>query len=181
MAVPLPRYKTAKCCENRQHITNFGTPDLEMSVKLARRRSEVALMGLGNDNADTGRYEILDGAEELGEELQFAQDGVHLTDATYNKMADLLVKKAVGESGCAGTAPARARVLSIITEPTAATREPAAQAPAPIPAWIRGEDDQNSWRGRGGRRPGGRFNNGGRGYPCYRGRGHFHPYQRGGY
>jgi len=133
MAVPLPRYQTAKCCDSRQHITNFGTPDFDMSVKLARRRSEVALMGLGNDNAETGHYEILDVAEELGGELQFAPDGVHLTDATYSKVADLLVKKAGGESGRAGGAAARARAHSIITEPTAAViRETVSATPAPI-------------------------------------------------
>jgi len=186
LAVPLPRYVKSKCCDMPGHITNFGTEDMDMTMKLARGRCETALMALGIDNTD-GAAEILDAATELGDQLIFASDGVHLTEATYNKHADIIMERATGEAANTTSKMARARAHSIITEPASRKQPeklPPAPVPVPVPAWILGEDGSGSGpRGRGsyrsGFRGGGRWR-GGRARPP-RGRMGFHPYHRGGH
>ena len=99
---PLPRYVQGKCCDDRQHITNFGTSGYatEMGTSLAQIYSWLGDLAHGKRIVDG---EIVCVSTSVGLEGNpskrdlaklWGSDPVHLTPAGYQKMADKIVEMA---------------------------------------------------------------------------------------
>ena len=99
---PLPWYVQGKCCDDRQHITNFGTTGYatEMGNSLAQIYSWLGDLAHGKRIVD---FEIVCVSTTVGLEGNpskkdlaklWGSDPVHLTPAGYQKMADKIVEMA---------------------------------------------------------------------------------------
>ena len=99
---PLPRYVQGKCCDDRQHITNFVTTGYatEMGNSLAQIYSWLGDLAHGKHIVD---YDIVCVSTVVGMEGNpskkelaklWGSDPVHLTPAGYQKMVDKLVEMA---------------------------------------------------------------------------------------
>ena len=99
---PLPRYVQGKCCDDRQHITNFGTKGYatEMGNSLAQIYTWLGDLAYGKRivDFDVVCVSTIVGMEGKPSKKELAKlwgsDPVHLTSAGYQKMADKLVEKA---------------------------------------------------------------------------------------
>ena len=99
---PLPRYVQGKCCEDKQHITNYRTSGYatEMGNSLAQIYSWLGDLAHGKRILD---YEVVCVSSIVGMEGNpnkrelaklWGSDPVHLTKAGYQKVADKLSEKA---------------------------------------------------------------------------------------
>ena len=99
---PLPRYVQGKCCDDKQHITNYRTTGYatEMGNSLAQIYTWLGDLAHGKRIID---YEVVCVSSIVGMEGNpskkelaklWGSDPVHLTPAGYQKVADKLVEKA---------------------------------------------------------------------------------------
>ena len=99
---PLPRYVQGKCCEDKQHITNYRTKGYatEMGNSLAQIFTWLGDLAHGKRIID---YDVVCVSSIVGMEGNpskkelaklWGSDPVHLTTAGYQKVADKLVEKA---------------------------------------------------------------------------------------
>ena len=189
---PLPRYVTAKCCEDPEHLTNFGTDDMEAEIQRAEDNAAAAAgPALSAGSAAFFVYhdvfgsdkDLVDMAGTDGAAIWRQDDPVHLTKDAYGELGMAMVA-AARQQPCAATR--RERLESVVpggnllrgnsnVRPTAWVLGQA----APSTRGQRGSRFQrggqrNSWRGRiGGRGRQGRARGSWRGR---RGGGWYHPY-----
>jgi hypothetical protein len=140
LTVPLPRYVTAACCDDTNHVSNRQDPDFFREIS----RSEKSLSDAAAAGALTSEAKILNILEFFGplesplQELAtvdgtsiWAGDGVHLTSNATRVAATRLMKNIAGGGETQEPATKRARLESVI--PVRASPSPAAKAAQPTP------------------------------------------------
>ena len=143
---PLPRYVQGKCCDDRQHITNYGTKGYatEMGNSLAQIYSWLGDLAHGKRIVD---LEVVCVSTVVGMEGNpskkelaklWGSDPVHLTTAGYQKMADKLVEMAEAH-----------RVKPPKTDDTAKSYQSKRQASERRPGLSRSDLTANRSRGSG--------------------------------
>ena len=98
---PLPRYSTAKCCQNEEHITNFGKKGFgtSMGSKLAEIHSWIDDFARGkhikNCEVICPASTIMTGDDISKKDLAafWGSDPVHLTPMGYEKLGEQLSEK----------------------------------------------------------------------------------------
>jgi hypothetical protein len=187
--VPVPRYISAKCCPDREHIKNYTDTDYSQDIETGLELAEDLLTGWSQNI--TSRANILnfcsvtDDPEQLLQDLRYEdepiwaeEDPVHCSPRVYNAMAGSIVGmlSSLFTESDAEPAAKRQRLESVVVQ-----RSGAASNTAPsrsTASWSTGMLPPT--RGRGGRARGvshrGRpFGGRQRGWyrPYFRGRGRF--------
>jgi hypothetical protein len=123
LTVPLPRYVTAACCDDTNHVSNRQDPDFFREIS----GSEKSLSDAAAAGALTSEAKILNILEFFGplefplQELAtvdgtsiWAGDGVHLTSNATRVAATRLMKNIAGGGETQEPATKRARLESVI-------------------------------------------------------------------
>jgi hypothetical protein len=158
IVVPFPRYVGMKCCENSQHITNFGTGGCQAEAAkvggLLRAATSAVpalagchLFSLTEQSADTDLSAWLQNAENPSA----WRDPVHPVDSFYVAAAAAFIGTrgdVVSEREPPGK---RRRLDSIAHLPTRGG--PARGGGVQLPPWILGKGSRGGQRYNGGRNP----------------------------
>jgi hypothetical protein len=132
LLVPIPRYLHKKCCDNKDHITNFGDPDFQEVAAELEKVSDLLTAWLqsgqapglvvdfraATDNPEAGMVDLtID-----GQSIWMQQDPVHPIPALYARLAESIFAS-LDELDAANVcgAPKRPRLESIVVKKTGST------------------------------------------------------------
>jgi hypothetical protein len=183
--VPVARYISAKCCNDRDHVKNYTEADYANDIEAGLELAEDLLTGWAQNiasRADIINFRsVADDPEQLLQDLRFEddpfwaeEDPVHCVAKVYSAMAGSLISllNSGEDEGDGEPAAKRQRLESVVVQRSGSATNAAPRRSTA--SWSTGLLPPS--RGRGGRARGGPY----RGHPFGgRQRGWFRPYGRG--